>query len=162
MSTTLNFGANGAGDSINNTVALLQAELDELLQQKATIRLRMRNLRRHLGTLEAGSGSAKHRRRKRGRAVTAAHRAETRKVCQLHDELSRACRIAFMELGGTVTAEELYAAIVRRGSFSFSLLKETPGAAITRALNSMARSSEVLRALDSRWTYQAQQANSES
>ncbi|HZQ20908.1 MAG TPA: hypothetical protein VFA90_19620 [Terriglobales bacterium] len=162
MSTTVNFGADGSGDSINDTIALLQAELDELLQQKATIKLRMRNLRRHLGMLKVDSGSAHTRSRKRRRSVTAAHRAENLKIRRLHSELSRACRIALMELGGTATAEELYAAIMRRGSFSFSLLKENPTAAIARALNAMARSSEVVRASDLRWTYQPQLANSES
>lgn len=162
MSASVNVGSNGARGPLNDTVALLQAELDELLQQKARIKLRMRNLKRHLGIVETGSGSARTRRRKRWRSVTAAHRAETRKICQLHDELSRACRIAFMELGGTATAEELCAAIVRRGSFSFALLKENPSSATIRTLHSMARSSEVVSASDSRWSYQPQLANSES
>lgn len=162
MSSTVNVQANGVQNSLNDTVALLQAELDELLEQKATIRLRMRNLKRHLGIVEAGSASVPVRRRKRWQSVTAAHRAENRKLRRLHDELSRACRIAFMELGGTASAEQLCAAIVRRGSFSFSLLKERPGAAITRTLNSMARSSEVVRASDSRWTFQPQPENFKS
>ena len=157
MCTTPKFGADGPGHSITDTVALLQAELDKLLQQKATIKLRMRTLRRHLGLLQTASVSTQRRRRKRWRSVAAAHRTETRAIRRLHDELSRACRIAFMELGGTATAEELHGAIARRGSFSFSLLKESPSAAITRTLNSMALSDEVVRGSGSRWSYHPQE-----
>lgn len=157
MSASVNVGSHGPRNSLNDTVALLQEELDELLQQKAAIRSRMRNLRRHLSILQTDSASAQHPRRKRWRSVTTAHRAQTRKIRQLHDELARACRIAFMELGGAATDEELQAAIVRRGSFSFALVKENPSAAITRTLHSMAQSSEVVPASDSRWSYQPQE-----
>jgi len=159
MPAATNVGADGVRDSLTEVVALLQAELDELLQQKAGIKLRMRNLRRRLGILQAGCVGARSVRRKSRRSGTVARRAQSRKICHLHDELSRACRIAFLELGGTATAEEIYTAIARRGSFVFSLLEEHSIAAIARTLESMAQSGEVACGSDSRWTFQPEARN---
>jgi regulator of replication initiation timing len=155
MSTVANIPANGGQGSVNEIVDLLQAKLDELLQQKAAIRLHMRNLRRRLGILRANSNNGRATRPNARRTRNQAQRAESRKVCHLHEELARACRIAFLELGETATPDELYAAIQRRGSFSFSLLEEKPESAVLRILTTMGERHEAVRGSNSRWTYKA-------
>lgn len=151
MFSMATIAAVGAHDRVNDVVALLQAELDELLQEKEKIRLRMRNLRRRL----ASSNPRKAARGQSRKLRNIARHAEGRKVRHLHDELSRACRIAFLELRAAATPEDLYHAIVRRGSFSFALIKENPIALIKRTLISMAESGEVICCSASDWAYRA-------
>jgi hypothetical protein len=59
-------------------------------------------------------------------------------------ELTRACRIALIEVGGSASADDIRGRIVRRGSFSFA----DPGSAevaILRTLKFMSDSGEVRR-----------------
>lgn len=61
--------------------------------------------------------------------------------------LTRACRIALMEAGGTASPDEIRTRIVRRGSFSFAD-SAFADAAIIRTLNSMTDGGEVRRLED--------------
>jgi len=149
ISNIANVGANSTPSPLNEIVELLQTELDELLQQKARIRQQMRNLRRRVSILRANN--KRTARRSRSRDLRAASLNER----HLLSELARACRIAFLELDGTATPEELYSAIVRRASFSFSLLQGNAIVAIERALSSMAQPGESVRGLESQWMYRA-------
>jgi regulator of replication initiation timing len=126
--------------SVQCVVRQLQLELDELLDRKARIKLRMRNLRVRLRSLERGASGALRKKHRRSQSLT--RRAQADKLRELQEELYRACRIAFLELGGTATPEALHLAIVRRGSFSFAALQEEPIAAIIRTLTEMAQSGE--------------------
>jgi hypothetical protein len=142
--------------SLNSIVVELQAELDETLQQKASIKLRMRNLRRHLGMLQARAYSKSTSRGKSRRSQNAAAHAQARERCRLQENLWRACRIAFLELEGTATSEELYYAILRRGSFSFTTSGADAVTDIVRTLTSVASSGEVVSSTNNserRWTY---------
>jgi hypothetical protein len=56
--------------------------------------------------------------------------------------LQRACRIALMEAGTAASAEEIYARIVRRGSFSLANM-ECATRALVQVLNDMAEEGEV-------------------
>jgi hypothetical protein len=142
--------------SLNSIAGMLQAELDEALQQKVNIKLRMRSLRRHLGILEAKSNGKSASRAKFHRARSAVRRALAQEMSRAHEELWRACRIAFLELGGTATPEELYSAIARRKSFSFAAIGDEALIAVRRVLNSMLQSGEVVSSAANsppQWTY---------
>jgi hypothetical protein len=144
---------------LNCIVGVLQTELDQLLQQKARIKLRMRNLHNRLSVLQADSRKKKRRisRTKSRRPPNATRRARAQQIFHLHEELARACRIAFLELGGSATPDELYAAILRRGSFSFPAIENKPTVSISHVLVSMAQSGEAVSSNEgsqSRWAYQ--------
>jgi hypothetical protein len=115
-------------------------ELDELLERKARIKLRMRNLRVRLRSLERESPSGLRKKYRRSQSLV--RKAQAREMRQLQEELHRACRIAFLELGGTATPDALHSAIERRGSFSFGTMNEKPVVAIIRTLTAMAESGE--------------------
>lgn len=126
--------------AVHCVVAQLQMELDELLERKARIKLRMRNLRLRLRSLQRESASGLRKKRRRSQSLVG--RAQAREMRQLQEELHQACRIAFLELGGTATPDALHSAIARRGSFSFATIKEKPIIAIIRTLSAMAESGE--------------------
>src|SRR5581483_11172610 len=144
--------------SMNCVVIQLQRELDELLGAKALIKKRMRILRRNLSSLQ-GEMSPGIARRKYRYSESLVRRKEVGKMRQLQQELHRACRIAFLELGGTATADALYSAIARRGSFSFAEIKQKPTIAILRALTFMAQSGEITCSRtesEPKWTYNSE------
>jgi hypothetical protein len=155
MSSIPNIAGKVVQGSLSDIVELLQTELDQLLEKKARIRQNMRNLRRRLGILQANSSKEQTTRPISRRSRNRSRRTESRKIRHLHEELARSCRIAFLELGGTATVDELYGAIVRRGSFLFSLLDENPISAVIRTLTSMAESGEAVCGANSRWTYKS-------
>lgn len=128
--------------SITHTAGQLQAQLDELLQQKARTQLRLRSLRRRLSILQDPPGRKKLKKQRRPRNI--AGQRESRKLRQFHEDLMRACRIAFLELGGTAKPHELCSAIIRRGSFSFEAIKTEPVLAVIRMLTSMAHRGEAI------------------
>ena len=137
-------------------VVLLQRELDELLQQKAGLKIRMRSLRRRLSSLRDEASHRTFKMRKYRRSQKTARRAQVGKLRQELAELRRACRIVFLELGGTATPDELYSAINRRGSFSFGRIKEKPIVAILRTLTSMAQPREATCSTNGslpKWSY---------
>jgi hypothetical protein len=152
-----NIFSNDLSGSLNCIVGLMQTELDDLLQQKARIKLQMRNLRHRLGILQAGSRKTNRTSRPMARRPpNASRRAQARKICHLHEELARACRIAFLELGGIATPDELYAAILRRGSFMFPAIQNKPTVSISQVLVSMAQCGEATssnQGPQSRWTH---------
>ena len=135
-----------ASDNLRRSIAcivgLLQGELEALLEQKSTIKLRLRALRRRLSSLPGESPRGPKTRSKYRRSQKAAGRGQARELRQLHEQLRRACRIAFLELGGTATPDQLCSAIIRRGSFSFAAINEQPVTAIRHMLTSMAQSGE--------------------
>ena len=140
--------------SLASIVVSLQSELDELLLHKARIKLRMRTLRRRLGVLQAGSdrNAASRRWPKKAKSMQA------REMSRSQEKLWRACRIAFLDLGGTATAEELYSAIARRGSFSFAATGNNGVTAIVRTLSALVQLGEVSCSIndsDQKWTYRA-------
>ena len=140
---------------MNCVVVQLQKELDELLEAKTLIKKRMRTLRRHLSSLQDKTNPKLTRRHYR-HSESLVRRKQVGKMRQLQQELHRACRIAFLELGRRATVDSLHSAIVRRGSFSFAALKERPAIAVLRALTFMAQSGEITcSTTDSEpmWTY---------
>lgn len=152
--------SNDLPGSLSCIASLLQTQLDELLQEKARIKLRLRNLRHRLSILKASSKNKKRTARRDVSALrsNAIHRTQARRTFRLQEELARACRIAFLELGGSATAEELQAAILRRGSFSFNALEKEPIVAINHILVALARSGEAISGNErpqSRWAYQS-------
>lgn len=141
--------------SIQCVVAQLQRELDELVQRKADIKLRIRGLRRRLSSVQREWTPETSRARYR-KSENLARRAQAFKMRQLQQELHRACRIAFLELGGAATPDALHSAIARRGSFSFAEINETPLIAIARTLAAMAKSGEATcnnNGSQPRWTH---------
>src|SRR5690349_1519266 len=105
-----NFVSDQLHGSVQGIVSLLQAELDVLIKQKADLKRRRRSLSRILRSLvqepgesvRPGSGLLKSRRfRKHVERASASARESHRK----HNELRRACRIAFLEAGGVATPD---------------------------------------------------------
>jgi len=60
----------------------------------------------------------------------------------MHNQLLRACRIAFMDTGGVATPDQIFAAILRLGSFQFHSLAEPPRTAMFRTLTVMSEMNE--------------------
>jgi hypothetical protein len=136
MSGTSNLHA-----SIQELVNSIQAEIDALVQQKADLNRHKRNLWRRLQAFRGGTNPSRcdrTRRSKRQRSTDG--RAIARKSRSLYTELWRACRIAIVETGANPTAEQIYWQIVRRGSFNFDDLQESPISAIARTLHFMSGS----------------------
>jgi len=122
----------------------LQAELDELIERKAEIKRRRRALGRTLRKRFANSQY-----RVSGRPESSGHLKKTkhsrpgaRESHSLHNRLLRACRIALLEAGGLATPDQIFAAILRRGSFQFHMLSESPRAAIAQTLALMSEMKE--------------------
>lgn len=142
-------------ESLNNLARLMQNELDHLLEQKEGLRRRMQKLRRVLHELR-GSRDSSSSKVSKSRRWRTADREAARKHRALYEQLWRACRIAFMEMGGVASSHQIYALIKRRGSFSFGALEEEPMVAITRVLNLMAHAGEAERIGDQNnptWRY---------
>jgi len=143
-------------------VNLLQRDLDDLIRQKTEVRRRVRRLSRILR-----EQSSLTQLRARGRALhapkfrqisTKIGRPKARKSERLHFELTRACRIAFMDAGGIATPDQICSSIERRGSFSFIDLNEKPIDLVIRILKFMAETGEAKCAASdphSPWTYKA-------
>jgi hypothetical protein len=141
-------------------VNLLQKDLDDLIRQKIDVRRRIRSLSRKLReqsspTALSARGRATHAQKFRQISTTVG-RPRGRKSERLQFELTRACRIAFMDAGGTATPDQVCFSIERRGSFSFIDLDEKPIDLVIRILNFMAETGEAKCASSdphSPWTY---------
>jgi len=137
--------------SVRGIIELMQGELDELVQQKAALARRARNLRRLLYTIStegrdpAVSGASALKSRGYRRYRHALKSATSRTVQCSYHELRRACRIALMEAGGTAAPDQIHSLVVRRDSFLFAALNEEPVDAIVRVLNIMAEAGEASR-----------------
>lgn len=135
-------------DAARRLINSMQAELDKLTERKAQLRRRMRGLRRMLKVFPAKPARnlasepdcLKPRQPRRLRQTL--KRAEGRESRQLCDKLKRACRIAFLEAGGTATPDEICSSIMRRNSFSFTSADEPPAVVIIRILNLMSQTGE--------------------
>jgi len=120
-----------ANGSAIGFVELVQAELRRLLEQRSEVERRMRSLGCTLRGLQLGvgrrasdgmdrcrpgvsEGSLRLRGQWREQAGDRPFRLRGRRT-----RLARAVRIALLEAGGAASAEEIYARIVRRGSFFF-------------------------------------------
>jgi hypothetical protein len=127
-------------------VNLLQRDLDDLIRQKIDVRRRIRRLSRLLRdqsspTPLAARGRATHAPRFR-QISTKVGRPRARKSERQQFELTRACRIAFMDAGGIATPDQICFSIQRRGSFSFIDLDEKPIDLVIRILKFMAETGE--------------------
>src|SRR5262249_33467788 len=130
--------------TVQHIVSALQAELDELIERKANLKRRRRIL---LQTMRKRSANRRalpsgDRNSSRFRRSLKRSRAGAREIHSLYDRLLRACRIAFLEGGGIATPDEIFAAILRRQSFQFHLLAESPRSAIARTLTLMSEMKE--------------------
>jgi hypothetical protein len=143
--------------SLQLVVNSIQAQMDELIQQKLDVVREIRNLRKRLRLLqEAGQASATSKRSHRGRRGRVSVTSKYHKVHRVSEQLWRACRIALMESSEPTDAKNIYLRIERRRSYVFSC-DEDPMRAIARTLNVMVEAGEVSRAkFDSRedcgWT----------
>lgn len=136
--------------SLRSVVGNLQNEIDELLEQKAAILRRTRNLRRQLREKRAEleeqliAESIRNRRPVGHRAFTrpSPNHAEDAQR-DVYDDLMRACRIALMEAGGTATPHQVQSLIERRGSFSFARVPESASDSVQQILDIMYRAGEL-------------------
>lgn len=113
----------------------MQQEIDELLQQKAAVENRIRNLRRQLKGKRVFQGDE---------PVVRAPIHTSRDTMQFsYDDLKRACRIALLEAGGAANAEQIYSLIVRRGSFVFPDSSEQALHSVVHALSTMHQAGEL-------------------
>lgn len=129
--------------SLQQVVSVIYSQMDDLARQKADLSREMRNLRRQLQVLRsaecvaAGAKAGRQARRRKG----ALHKVRSRRARGFSDELSRACKIAMLEVEGDPTAAEIHSRITRRGSYVFAA-GEDPIAAITNTLIAMFESGE--------------------
>ena len=145
---------NAVSGPVSALVAQMQVELRSLVTRNDELRRRIHSIRRVVRGLEGMvSGSVFDYRCTTSQASLAdhliagrsrLHRASGsgRRSNQADVSLLRACRIALMETETATSLEEIYARIVRRGSFSFvSLRRASP--ALVRVLSAMAEEGEV-------------------
>jgi hypothetical protein len=137
----------GSHTYVRSIVNLLQKDLDDLIRQKTDVRRRIRGLSRILReqsfrTRLGAPGRASHA-PKFLHFSTRVGRPRARKSERLQFELTRACRIAFMDAAGTATPDQICSSIERRGSFSFIDLDDKPIELVIRILKFMAETGEV-------------------
>jgi len=149
--------------AVSETVKRVNAEALDLLTRRAEINQRIRCLHQVMKALRDMATNATFNICERGRPEPAFDRTGPanlstprrrlvgqRRSCisdrpeHLPAGLTRACRIALMEAGGTASPEEIRASIVRRGSFSFAD-SGFPDTEIMRTLTVMTERGEVRR-----------------
>ena len=150
--------ADTASESVSALLTQMQTELRSLVTQHKGLTQRIRGIYRLIQALQettnapafdhvrvipqpASADRAIARRSNRYRQSALRFR-----LCAVSISLQRACRIALMETETAVSLEEIYARIVRRGSFSFADT-ELARVKLFRVLNLMADDGEV-RLLD--------------
>ena len=122
----------------------VHAELHQLLRLRQEIEERMRSLSHTLLGLQLGVG-----RRTRGSLSPRSPLSTAGSANAVHagvritphggrSRLKRACRIALLEAGAAASPQEIYARILRRGSYFFGE-GEPPIQAVARALASVTR-----------------------
>jgi hypothetical protein len=128
--------------SVSALVEQMQTELHSLVTRQEDLRRRIWSIHRALRGLQTMASRPSADRtiaRRSGRRQPSGSRY---KSSQLSVSLRRACRIALMEADTAVSLEEIYARIMRRGSFSFvNLYRASP--ALVRVLAAMAEDGEV-------------------
>jgi hypothetical protein len=153
----------GSPGSVCAVVELLQGELESLLARSEEIRERIQNLHHviyglqeigRLDTDDLRSDSPKPAIRRRTNYPTSSdiavdeHATGELRSCvrsyanYAHPALRRACRIALLEGQAAVSVKEIYARIVRRGSFPFDSLR-LAHALVAWALNIMTEEGEI-------------------
>ena len=153
----------GSPGSVSAVMELLAAELDSLLARREEIRERIQNLHQvlyglqwigRLDTDDPRSESPKPASRRRTNHTTSSAIAvdehptgELRswvrsKANYAHPALRRACRIALLEGQAAASVKEIYARIVRRGSFPFDNLR-LAHALVAWALHIMTEEGEI-------------------
>jgi len=132
--------------SLQQVVSVIYTQMDDLARQKADLSREMRNLRRQLQILRSEERVAARPKagRQAHRRKSALHKVRSRRMRGFSDELSRACKIALLELEEDPTASEIYSRITRRGSYVFAA-GEDAIAAITNTLIAMFESGEIGR-----------------
>ena len=147
MRTVSEFATGQLQVSVQNIVTQMLVEMDELAKLRAELGRRRRRLLRLRYSLRQEGGrsvgfAAGGLKSPRLQNYVNRTRAKAQKSRRLHNELRRACRVAFLEAGGVATPDQIYSLIVRRSSFSFADIGEEPAAAITRTLRIMAQAGE--------------------
>jgi hypothetical protein len=146
--------------SLLEVVKAAGLELQELRARHRAVTKRIRNLRIAVGALRqmrtrgiAARMEQASRSSRLGRTSQAEHRSsdETQVMLQTRDiallqnrDLRRACRIALLETTEPVSLDEIYARILRRGSFFFASA-DVAAWAIGKELNAMATEGEIRR-----------------
>jgi hypothetical protein len=125
-------GAAAISGSLSAVVTQLRAELNHLVTHDDELRQRIRYVHgvlrglQHLSKITSAANlcpPAQHPPADGTIAGRSSHErpeATRRRSSQPSITLQRACRIALMELANPISLEEIYARIVRRGSFSFA------------------------------------------
>jgi hypothetical protein len=149
--------------AVSETVKQVSAEALELLTRRKQLNqriLRIRRTMRGLGNLATkaivGNSAPTTQARAAERDQLRNHTIPSRRTGGQMDSslpgwsrslkvaLTRACRIALLEAGGTASTDDIRRLIVRRGSFTFPLATyEAADAAIIRTLKAMTHSGEV-------------------
>ena len=142
--------------SVSEVLKLVVIEHRELRAQYREVSTRIRNLRIAVRTLRNLGGKARVGRREKNTATDTesdgprgGEDAIEGNVSDAQPErqdlaLRRAIRIAVLEFCDVVSNEEIYARILRRGSFAFSN-RDLATQAIAEELNAMAAQGELLR-----------------
>jgi hypothetical protein len=143
--------------SVSEVLKLVVHEHRELRAQYKEVSSRIRNLRIAVRTLRnlggTSSGSAQRQERVDVAANAESPSGETRVEGEVSQDpasgsqsmaLQRAIRIAVFETSGVVSNEEVYARILRRGSFDFPS-QDFAERSIAEELKSMADQGELLR-----------------
>jgi hypothetical protein len=134
---------------VSETVKRVNAKAVDLLSRQAEINRRIRYLRQVMRGLQDLTTRPSF-----NRGTMAVQSPRVTQGARVHsaDGLTRACRIALMEVAGAASLEEIRARIIRRGSFSFTDL-ELASAAMVRTLNAMTDGGEVccMEGTERRW-----------
>ena len=156
--------AAATSDSAAALVDQMQMELRNLMSRREGLARRIRNLRQVIRGLDEISSAPAFNYQCAGPPSPAAQNSVTvsfpcggtmigepgrhlqsgtqRKTKGVNAHLQRACRIALLEAEKPVSLEEIFARIVRRGSFSF-VNPERANPVLLRVLNAMAECGEV-------------------
>jgi len=157
-----NYFGISCGNSVSEVLKIASTELRELRAHYRTVTQRIRKLRivvdalRELGghsvafEMESKKPSSEHALDRRSSVTTVPEekfRQENktpRKIRRPSPDLRRACRIALLEKFESVSIEEVYQRIVRRGSFAFANADRAMPA-IVEELNALANDGELRR-----------------
>jgi hypothetical protein len=156
--------AAATSDSAAALVDQMQTELRNLMSRREGLARRIRNLRQVIRGLDEISSAPAFTHQRASLPSPAANNSVTvsfpsgrttiseperhlqsgmpRKTKRVNAHLQRACRIALLEAETPLSLEEIFARIVRRGSFSF-VNPERANPVLLQVLNAMAECGEV-------------------
>ena len=113
-------------------------ELRELRDRQVQVTKRIRTLRSTMAALQ----NLQHGQHAPSNEVESSSRKPLVSPCESDEELRRACRIAMLESAEGLTKDEVFARIVRRGSYHFADIVSAK-AALRVELNAMVRDGEL-------------------